>query len=328
MSIGHPKSKPYYGEICTTLHPHQDLADCESNLFLTLKYCNSSWDDHLVKLFQAISYASDEMTLNTTLGYRLQEAICHGFQVKSTYIECLYKLGEALAKLKGMFPNRGSSKIRQKRFVGKGLAKVVSKLIVGGAKSRKASGVIVPGMPAVSAAAPSALFARTAAASGAGAAVVGGSVAAGAGVALATYGTAGSTQAGRDAIRPNTKEGSLQGCVHKPHHRAGLTEQSYEPTEPLGRLARAAQLVSEEKLAPVGFRKWKRELGFHRVFRVHVADKVAAVIESSSVSGRAEGEPSQACQDRIWKEVSFERLQPQDYHCGLLLPRRFGESSI
>jgi hypothetical protein len=36
MSIGHPKSQPYYGEICGKIFPHKNLDDCEANLFSSL----------------------------------------------------------------------------------------------------------------------------------------------------------------------------------------------------------------------------------------------------------------------------------------------------
>ena len=121
IRAGDPKSKLYSNSICEALAPLEDLDQCEWNLLLSqAKYDNFDADNFLTEIFEAINFAGDEMTKNTSLGFGLQEAICQAVKAEAPYNECLQMLRQELSRLNQFFPGRSSIRGRQKRFLRRG----------------------------------------------------------------------------------------------------------------------------------------------------------------------------------------------------------------
>jgi hypothetical protein len=116
ISIGHPKSEPYYEEICGKLFPNQGLDECEANLFAKLAKLENGYKHSgvyeeepgaAVNLFsgsyQMLMFEMQNLVAQSKLGQTLELAICFHFNNPQERAECVTKLDSMLSDLRRKF---------------------------------------------------------------------------------------------------------------------------------------------------------------------------------------------------------------------------------
>jgi hypothetical protein len=141
ISVGHPKSQPYYEEICAHLFPRQALDECEAKLFASFnkKFNQQNRDkpspsivEHQddekqpaaatnKSLFEGIidvlMFEMKNLVSQSKLGQNLELVICFHFDNPTDRGRCVSKLDSMLSDLKKKFKELDNGKllVRRKR---------------------------------------------------------------------------------------------------------------------------------------------------------------------------------------------------------------------
>jgi hypothetical protein len=114
ISVGHPKSKPYYEEICGALFPNETLSECEMNLYFSMERFSEP-TNILEDMVSTIQFASNEISQNTSLGQGFQMAICNNFWERSSNKLCTETFKNSNHKMNDIFQTVSFSDRRKKR---------------------------------------------------------------------------------------------------------------------------------------------------------------------------------------------------------------------
>ena len=123
ISIGHPRARPYYDEICGRMYPNEELTFCEEKLYLGLqKFGRMNRKENLTETetffedsFDSLMFEMKNMVRNTPIGDRLDVAVCAHFANLTEIQACNSGLHLMMKKLKKGFADLDSAKIRKKR---------------------------------------------------------------------------------------------------------------------------------------------------------------------------------------------------------------------